>query len=286
MTRTTGFEVTHHTRYRFSEPASGSVLMCCLKPCEDRGQELRAFSLQTRPESRATDDVDCFGNHRHVLSLLEKHDQLEIEARSVVVPAPDPVLPADLGENAWERLHAASRVFEDWEWLHPTRLTCPSASLTAFVERHAIAPGADPLAGTRDLSTRLHRILTYVPGSTSTQSTIEDVLATGQGVCQDYAHLMIAITRSWGIPSRYVSGFLYDDSEEGGYHTTHAWVECRFPDVGWTGFDPTNDSVAGALHVRIAAGRDFSDVSPTRGILLGGCRTTLDVDVRIRPAGG
>ena len=285
MTPPAGFEVVHHTRYRFSEPATGSVLMCCLRPRRDRGQELLAFSLETRPESRVTDDVDCFGNHRHVLSLLEEHDRLEIEARSVVVPAPGPRLPVDLGKNAWERLHAASRPFEDWDWLHPGRLTCPSASLTAFLERHAIAPGADPLAGTRDLSEQLHRILNYVPGSTSTQSTIEDVLATGRGVCQDYAHLMIAITRSWGIPSRYVSGFLCPDGEDAGYQTTHAWVECRFPDVGWTGFDPTNDSIAGAGHIRIATGRDFSDVSPTRGILLGGCRTTIEVDVRIRPAG-
>ena len=258
--------------------------MCCLRPRDDRGQELIAYSLETRPESRTADEVDCFGNHRHVLSLLEQHDQLAIEARSVVVPAPEPDLPADLGTDAWGRLHAESRPFEDWDWLHPTRLTCPSASLTTFLERHAIAPGADPLASTRDLSRQLYRILNYVPGSTSTQSTIEDVLMTGQGVCQDYAHLMIAITRSWGIPSRYVSGFLYDD-EGGGYHTTHAWVECRFPDVGWAGFDPTNDNFAGASHIRIAEGRDFSDVSPTRGILLGGCRTTLDVDVRIRPAG-
>ncbi len=258
--------------------------MCCLKPCEDLGQQLLAFSLETRPDVRAADDIDCFGNQRHVLSLLAKHDHLEIEARSLVIPAGDPDLPADLGDNPWERLNAASHPFEDWEWLRPTQLTSASASLTAFVERHAIAPGADPLASTRDLSERLHRTLNYVPGSTSTQSTIEDILATGQGVCQDYAHLMIAISRSWGIPSRYVSGFLYDNSDEGGYHTTHAWVECRFPDVGWVGFDPTNDSIAGACHIRIAAGRDFSDVSPTRGILLGGCRTTLDVDVRIRPA--
>ena len=285
MTGAAGFEVIHHTRYRFSEPATGSVLMCCLRPRDDRGQELLDFSLETRPGSRMTDDVDCFGNHRHVLSILEAHDQLVIEARSVVVPAPRSDFPEDLGENAWERLHAASRPFEDWDWLHPSRLTCSSASLTAFLERHAIAPGADPLASTRELSRQIHRILDYVPGSTSTQSTIEDVLATGQGVCQDYAHLMIAITRSWGIPSRYVSGFLCPGGDNPDYHTTHAWAECRFPDVGWTGFDPTNDSVDGDGHIRIATGRDFSDVSPTRGILMGGCQATLDVDVRIRPAG-
>ncbi|MCY4609996.1 MAG: transglutaminase family protein [bacterium] len=285
MTRSTAFEVIHRTRYRFSAPATGSVLMCCLRPRHDRGQQLLAYSLETQPESRTADEVDCFGNHRHVLSFLEEHDQLAIEARSVVVPAAGPVLPADLGKNAWERLHAASRTFDDWDWLHPGRLTCPSTSLTAFLERHDIAPGADPLASARDLSRQLHRVLNYVPGSTSTQSTIEDILATGKGVCQDYTHLMIAITRSWGIPSRYVSGFLCPDGEDAGSHTTHAWVECRFPGVGWTGFDPTNDSIVDASHIRIATGRDFSDVSPTRGILLGGGGTTLDVKVTIRPAG-
>ena len=109
MTRRTGFEVIHHTRYRFSQPATGSVLMCCLRPRDDRGQELIAFSLETRPESRTADEVDCFGNHRHVLSLLERHDQLAIEARSVVVPAPEPDLPR-ISEETPGRGFSSSRV--------------------------------------------------------------------------------------------------------------------------------------------------------------------------------
>ena len=283
------FEVDHLTRYRYSAPATESVMLLCLKPTQDQGQRLLHFALETRPPSRLVPDMDCFGNDRHVLSLHEQHDALEIRAHSVVVPGPDPVLPHELPDGAWERIRAGSNPFTDWDYLQPSVLTMPSASMAEFVHRHGIERGRDPLRSALELSGTLHRVLSYVPGSTSTQSTIEHVLATGSGVCQDYAHLMIAIARSWGIPSRYVSGFLLpsdDPDESASQRTTHAWVECRFPDLGWVSFDPTNDSLAGAGYIRIATGRDFGDVSPTLGILKGGGKTTLDVDVGIRISTG
>ena len=260
-------------------------MLLCLEPTQDQGQRLLHFALETRPQSHLVPDVDCFGNNRHVLSLHEQHDTLELRARSVVAPGPDPVLPHGLPDGAWERMRAGNNPFVDWDFLQPSALTMPSASMADFVDGHGIERGRDPLRTALDLSGTLHRVLSYIPGSTSTQSTIAHVLATGSGVCQDYAHLMIAIARSWGIPSRYVSGFLCpsdDPDESAPNRTTHAWVECRFPDLGWVGFDPTNDRLAGAGHIRIATGRDFGDVSPTRGVLKGGGKITLDVDVGIR----
>ena len=260
-------------------------MLLCLKPTQDQGQRLLHFALETRPRCRLVPDIDCFGNDRHVLFLHEQHDTLEIRARSVVVPGPHPALPRGLPDGAWETMRAGNNPFADWDHLQPSTLTMPSTSMADFVAGHGIERGRDPLRSALELSGILHRVLNYVPGSTSTQSTIEHVLATGSGVCQDYAHLMIAIARSWGIPSRYVSGFICpsdDPNERASQRTTHAWVECRFPDLGWVGFDPTNDSLAGADHIRIATGRDFGDVSPTRGILKGGGTTTLDVDVGIR----
>ena len=134
------------------------------------------------------------------------------------------------------------------------------------------------------LSDTLHNSFHYVPGSTSVASPIEHILESGRGVCQDYAHVMIAIARSWGIPARYVSGYLHitgPDGEEVQENATHAWVECLLPELGWVGFDPVNKSVSDERHVRIAVGRDYQDVSPTRGVYRGGGQTRLDVNVQV-----
>ena len=117
-------------------------------------------------------------------------------------------------------------------------------------------------------------------------STIDHILETGQGVCQDYAHVMIAIARCWGIPTRYVSGYLHVTGN-GGQQVpatlSHAWVECRLAGLGWIGFDPTNQSLADQRYVRVALGRDYQDVSPTRGVFRGGGQSRLEVNVRMRP---
>ena len=123
------------------------------------------------------------------------------------------------------------------------------------------------------------------PGATNAGSTIDDILITKQGVCQDYAHVMIAIARSWGIPTRYVSGYMHVTGLQGEIvpqSATHAWLECLLPDVGWFGFDPTNATVADERHVRIAVGRDYNDVSPTRGVLIDGEPSDLDATVKIQ----
>ena len=135
------------------------------------------------------------------------------------------------------------------------------------------------------LSDTLFRKFQYVPGATSVLSPIEHILETGQGVCQDYAHVMIAITRSWHIPTRYVSGYLYmggDSRPESCQSASHAWVECLLPNVGWTGFDPTNDCIADQRYVRVAIGRDYQDAAPVRGVFVGGEESQLDVNIRVR----
>ena len=149
-----------------------------------------------------------------------------------------------------------------------------------------IRAGGDPLEGLLRLSDTLHCAFAYSPGSTSVIFTIDHVLETGQGVCQDYAHVMIAIARCWGIPTRYVSGYLHVTGN-GGQQVpatlSHAWVECRLAGLGWIGFDPTNQSLADQRYVRVALGRDYQDVSPTRGVFRGGGQSRLEVNVRMRP---
>ena len=130
----------------------------------------------------------------------------------------------------------------------------------------------------------IHHSFDYVPGSTTAVSPIDHILETGQGVCQDYAHVMIAIARSWGVPTRYVSGYV--SARKAGMSApqsaTHAWAECFLPDLGWTEFDPTNPDLSNERSVRVAVGRDYDDVSPTRGVFVGESDSLLEVSVRMR----
>ena len=289
MNRAVRYEIEHVSRYRYSIPARRCVMLLCLKPREDGGQRLLRFEIETRPPARLNPDTDCFGNVRHVFNVHRAHETLEITARATVETAPAPSTADAPGAGAWKELQACEGSFAGWDFTHPTSLTRPSPVLAAFLDRHGIEPGASPLESLRRLSDALYRRLCYVPGSTSVESSVEHVLDTGHGVCQDYAHLMIAVARSWGIPARYVSGYLHVTGLSGEQvpdNASHAWVECRLPGLGWVGFDPTNRSLADERHVRIAVGRDYRDVSPTRGVRQGGGETRLEVDVRVREGAG
>ena len=205
-----------------------------------------------------------------------------LPAAGAVETAPPATLPAFLGADAWEEhiLRSWGRSLAHWDFMHASALARPSAVLTSFVDGLGLEPAGDPLAALRRLSDTLHhlQLRVSVPGVTSAVSPIEHILETGRGVCQDYAHVMIAIARSWGVPARYVSGYMYVAHQTPGT-ATHAWVECRLPDLGWIGFDPTNRRLADERYVRIAVGRDYRDVAPTRGrVLLGGGAA--------KPAGG
>ena len=282
MTGAVRYEIEHLSRYSYTAPVQQCVMLLCLEPREDRGQRLLDFEIETSPPANLSRETDCFGNTRHLLDLHQTHQTLEIATRSTVEVAYAPPLPAHLPTSAWEEIHSRRESHADWDFTHPSALARPSPALAAFVDQHCIAPMDDPLTSLLQLSHALHDCLQYIPGSTTAESPVEHILATGQGVCQDYAHLMIAIARSWGIPARYVSGYL-NPGEQAPSNATHAWVECWLPELGWVGFDPTNQSSAGeGGKVHIAIGRDYRDVSPTRGVLQGGGTTRLEVDVRVR----
>ena len=288
MTATVRYGIEHVSRYRYATPARQCVMLLCLKPREDRGQRLLRFAIETQPPARLNPEADCFGNTRHVLDVHRTHEVLEITARSEVEAVPAPTLPERLDAGGWEAVRALGGAFADWDYTHPSTLVRPSpAVLATFAARHRIAPGADPLESLFRLSDTLHQRLRYIPGSTSAESPVDRVLETGRGVCQDYAHAMIAVARSWGIPARYVSGYIHvtgQAGEQAPESATHAWAECRLPGLGWIGFDPTNRTLAGERHVRIAVGRDYHDVSPTRGVRQGGGEARLEVDVRVHEA--
>lgn len=284
MAEAVHYDIEHLSRYHYSRSPKQCVMMLCLKPRNDRGQRVLNFGIETDPAAHLTSEQDCFGNTRHVFNLNGEHRVLEIIARSTVSPTPFSPLPRCLGAGAWNEIRSWKDSFALWDFVHPSALTRPSSLLAEFVDRHGIQRAEDPLQGLLRLSDMLHQRFHYAPGSTSVMSSIEQILQSGDGVCQDYAHTMIAIARSWSIPARYVSGYLHLsglEGEQAAENATHAWVECLLPELGWVGFDPTNRCLADERHVRIAVGRDYRDVSPTRGILRGGESTGIEVAVRV-----
>ena len=172
--------------------------------------------------------------------------------------------------------------------LMPSRFACTSPEVEALAREMGVTDrgGREPLELLTVLNAKLYQYFSYVKRSTGVDSVVADAIQSRQGVCQDFAHTMIAMVRNLRIPCRYVSGYLHRDpeadrSDDG---ATHAWVEALVPYVGWVGFDPTNNLSVGGRHIRTAIGRDYSDVSPTVGTMKGGAETELQVKVRVTPS--
>jgi transglutaminase-like putative cysteine protease len=176
-----------------------------------------------------------------------------------------------------------------WEYLSPSVFVRQPASLAALGREVGLERGNDPLVTLRHLMGEMYARFEYTPRSTRVDSPIDDALERRQGVCQDFAHIFLSLVRPLGVPARYVSGYLFqeaggrDRSVEG---ATHAWVEVLLPDVGWIGLDPTNNLMTEHRHIRVAIGRDYSDVPPTRGVFKGvsAVRSELSVSVQVGPA--
>ncbi len=286
MSGATRYNIEHISRYEYSAHVRHSVMALCLKPLDNSWQRLLRFEIRSEPEAPMNEETDCFGNTVHVLNIHRDHASLEIMVRSTVeVERPAP-LPKSLSTSSWGEIEKWRDSFDLWDFTRPSAMARPSPELSAYVDSHGLAPGNDPLESLLRLSDAVHDSFRYVPGSTDAASPIERILETGEGVCQDYAHVMIAIARSWGVPARYVSGYVLVRRGADGRRrevATHAWVDCLLPGLGWVGFDPTNKRVVDERYVRIASGRDFQDVSPTRGVLRGMAHSALRVAVRMEP---
>ena len=275
------YTIEHHMRFEYAEPARDSVMTLYVCPIRDRTQLLREFSVHTDPDGPLYEFIDSFGNTGHFLDRPRSHERLLITARSVVEVGPLVSAPERLNPGASDGLQRAVKTLELWPMVHPSHFAGWTPALAKFKAMHDLAPGDDPLVSTRDLCTELHRLLEYAPGATRYDSPIDRILETGRGVCQDYAHVMAAILRGWGIPCRYVSGYLGPPAGEAAKCESHAWVECWFPDIGWIGFDPTNDTEGDERHIRVAVGRDYADVPPTRGTFRGAAGSILKAEVVI-----
>lgn len=295
-------EVVHETDYRYASPVELSQHIAHLRPREDvPSQRLLGFEMSIDPPpDHHAGDVDAFGNHRTLFSLAHAHEHLLVRATSRVE------LGAQRGPQAspaWEqarerwRFHAGAAYDDATAY----RFASPQVGADALADPELRAFALASFTSGRalheaaiELMHRVHAAIRYVPDSTTVGTPVQQVFAQRRGVCQDQAHLMIALLRSLGLAARYVSGYLRTGPAGGepplvGADASHAWVALACPqgdDAGapltWVELDATNDRLAGTDHVRVAWGRDFSDVTPLAGVIRGGGTHTLEVRVGTR----
>lgn len=278
--------IFHDTMFSYTYPVRESIMEVRLQPRDDERQRCHHFNLTVTPRTLLYSFSDALDNHVHHFNITLPLTSLLVRAESTVEVLPCPVLPAHLPSESWQALdHLHNDPLLDM--LLPSQFAQPTQLLDAFMQRHQIVRGHDPLSTVNTISTLLFDTITYTPQSTTVDSPIDVVLTQQKGVCQDITHVMIAICRSLGIPSRYVSGYLYhrrDDHDRSQSDATHAWLEVWLPELGWIGIDPTNRIWAGERHIRIAIGRDYADVPPTRGVYRGQAHEHLDVVVSVNDA--
>jgi transglutaminase-like putative cysteine protease len=255
-----------------------------MHPRSDTNQRCLAFSLSVSPRCRVFSYRDHHGNNVQHFDIPGEHSQLVIVAESLVEQQEQIEIPGFLAPEAWSALDALIDLGDYGEMLLPSTFAQPTPALLDLAQKLNVVRRDDPLMVVHELNSKLFEYFEYVPRSTHVDSPIDDAIASRQGVCQDFAHTMIALLRHVGIPARYVSGYLYRSRENHDRSTpdaTHAWVEVLLPYLNWVGFDPTNDLIAHNRHIRTAVGRDYSDVPPTHGIFRGKTESELYVAVQV-----
>jgi transglutaminase-like putative cysteine protease len=277
--------VRHQTRFRYEFAVQESLMDVRKHPRNDGLQRVLSFDLLVRPKARLMQYRDHLGNLIHHFSVPGKHAQLQIIAEARVETMHPAAAPDRLEPSAWNEIDALVEATDYWEFLMPSDFARPAPYLNELAESLNIVRRDDPLTLLMDINSGIYRSFEYVPKSTGADSPIDLALRTRRGVCQDFAHIAIAMIRQYlRIPCRYVSGYLFhgrfdhDRSVDG---ATHAWLEALLPGLGWVGFDPTNDLVVGERHIRTAIGRDYADVPPTHGTFKGSARSELFVSVQV-----
>ena len=280
------YSIRHLTKFRYSAPISESFMELRMQPRTEGAQHCIWFDLSIKPRTRLTSYRDRLGNLVHHFDVPGHHSELAIKSEAVVDIALQ-TLPESLGSEGWQELDALMAAGDYWEMLMPSRFASPTDLLGKLARELDVRRRDDPLVLLRELTAALRETFEYAPQATEVDSPIDEALSTRRGVCQDFAHIMIALVRGVHIPCRYVSGYLFHRVEEhdrSAEDATHAWVEALLPGLGWVGFDPTNNLIASQRHIRVAIGRDYGDVPPTRGVFKGQAKTELSVAVKVVPS--
>ena len=257
------FSVRHLTKFVYKHPVSESIMETRMHPRSDVNQRCLTFQLSVTPRCRVFSYRDHLGNHVHHFDIPAQHKQLVIVAESLVEMQPQPAVPESLPTSAWDELDREGQEADFWERMLPSEFAAPTAELEALAGYLDLRRREDPLRVLHELNARIYHHFAYTPNSTRADSPIDVALTTRAGVCQDFAHIAIALIRTkLRIPCRYVSGYLYhgeDAQDRSEAYATHAWVEAYLPELGWVGFDPTNNLIAGERHIRTAIGRDYAN---------------------------
>jgi transglutaminase-like putative cysteine protease len=256
-----------------------------MQPRTDFRQRCLSFSLTVEPRANTMVYRDFYGNTVHNFDIPERHQSIEITAQAIVDVLPTPELDAAVIEG-WDELDRRVAQTDYWEMMVPSHFATPTLLLEKLAEELDLRRRENPLDLLRELNARLYEKFDYAPNTTEVDSPIDDALQSRRGVCQDFAHIMTTLVRQLKIPCRYVSGYLYHEDksmDRSPAGATHAWVEAYLGELGWVGFDPTNNLEGCDRHVRVALGRDYSDVPPTRGVYKGEAESELSVLVTVTP---
>ena len=281
-------QCSHLTRFKYEWPVTRSHQWLRLSPRSLAHQRIlsAAIDISPAPVSTAT-HLDAYGNTVTEVIVAEDHRELSILAHAEVDVSPA----ADFAPEQsppWDRLAADLQSPWNDHARKAVPFCFPSPRIALDGARAFAAPvfepGAPLLSVAAALANRIYSELDYQIGATKVDTPVADVLHSGKGVCQDFAHLAIACLRAFGLPARYVSGYVLPlDGAAGrtGSHASHAWFAVWCPRFGWVDFDPTNNLLAGEQHITLAWGRDYGDASPTTGVISGGGKQALEVDVRV-----
>lgn len=287
------YTISHCSTYRYSHPVAMSHQALHLEPLSTETQECLGFDLEVYPApSEISTRNDYFGNQTHYLTVAEPHVELRINARSQVAMTPATVIQSNVnaGEvREWLREATDPAAGAARQFLYASPLA-PALPFTAEMAGRLFPDVRPVLDGVSELSTEMHRRFVFDPTATDAGTPMTEFIQIGRGVCQDFAHLAVSVLRSAGLSARYVSGYLLTRPPPGqprrlGADASHAWVSVYIPGSGWFDFDPTNDMPCGIEHITTARGRDYSDVSPVRGTVVGGGPQVLFLGVSVVPAG-
>ncbi|HLO77632.1 MAG TPA: transglutaminase family protein [Magnetospirillum sp.] len=260
--------IDHRTEYAYGEPASHAVQYVRLTPRDDPGQRTLRWRLDV--PGRVTPWRDCFGNLVHCVVQTDERQTLVIHVN---------------GEVDTEDTHGIVALEANGlmpqAYLRTTPLTQADDAIRDFAAPYAKLRAKGDLAALHALMAGIHETVAYEAGNTQVHTTAAQVLARRSGVCQDHAHLFIACCRAWGIPARYVSGYLHTTAEDGRHLATHAWAEALVDYLGWVSFDPSNRQSATAAYVRLAVALDYRGAAPLSGLRLGGGSEAMSVNVQV-----
>ncbi|MFT8363563.1 MAG: transglutaminase family protein [Sporolactobacillus sp.] len=286
------FKISHITTYQYASEIADSVNELRLSPRTDHHQTCFQSRITTWPQTPIYTYEDYFNNLVYSFSIANPHKKLTIRAESIVQTTDQEPFKQSVLSFDQECATLSSDSFLDTyaEYLHPSDYTPITADLyqlvIQFEESHTFTSLFDKLT---TLTAQIKNDFIYDPSATQVQTKIDEIILHKRGVCQDFAHLMIALCRAMGIPARYVSGYQYITDINGGNadfeQASHAWVEAYIPGTGWTGFDPTNNVPINWRYIILAYGRDYKDIVPVKGIYHGTPQQTLDVTVDVRKIG-